>query len=83
MNNVLSAVQGRVAGVSIIQNSGVAGAGFDIQIRGRNSLRSYNSGSSYEANVPLYIVDGVVLSRVMISKQAFPLVCWSIRRPIL
>ena len=63
VNNVLSAVQGRVVGVSIIQNSGVAGAGFDIQIRGRNSLRSYNSGSSYEANVPLYIVDGVVLSQ--------------------
>lgn len=52
VNNVLSAVQGRMAGVSITQNSGTPGGGFDVQIRGRNSLRN-------EGNVPLYIVDGV------------------------
>ncbi|WP_313636464.1 SusC/RagA family TonB-linked outer membrane protein [Empedobacter sp.] len=52
VNNVLSAIQGRLAGVSIVQNSGNAGGGFDIQIRGRNSLRR-------EGNEPLYIVDGV------------------------
>ena len=54
VNNVLSAVQGRMAGVSITQNSGVAGGGYDIQIRGRNSLRS-------EGNKVLYILDGVPL----------------------
>ncbi len=54
VNNVLSAIQGRVAGVSIVQNSGNAGGGYDIQIRGRNSLRR-------EGNEPLYIVDGVAL----------------------
>jgi len=53
VNNVLSAIQGRMAGVSIVQNSGNAGGGFDIQIRGRNSLRR-------EGNEPLYIVDGVL-----------------------
>ena len=52
VNNVLSAIQGRMAGVSIVQNSGNAGGGYDIQIRGRNSLRR-------EGNEPLYIVDGV------------------------
>lgn len=55
VNNVLSAIQGRMAGVSIVQNSGVAGGGYDIQIRGRNSLRA-------DGNNPLYIVDGMVLN---------------------
>lgn len=52
INNVLSAAQGRVAGVNIIQNSGVPGSGFQVQIRGKNSLRS-------DGNNPLYIIDGV------------------------
>lgn len=54
ITNILSAAQGRMAGVSIIQNSGVPGGGFDIQIRGKNSLRS-------AGNEPLYIVDGLPL----------------------
>ncbi|WP_238584518.1 TonB-dependent receptor plug domain-containing protein [Chryseobacterium sp. Leaf180] len=52
VTNVLSSAQGRMAGVSIIQNSGVPGGGFDIQIRGKNSIRR-------EGNEPLYIIDGV------------------------
>ncbi|MFC0345538.1 SusC/RagA family TonB-linked outer membrane protein [Epilithonimonas hispanica] len=56
--NVLSAMQGRLAGVSITQNSGTPGGGYDIQIRGRNSLRTYSTGS-VNANAPLYIIDGV------------------------
>lgn len=63
VNNVLSALQGRMAGVSITQNSGVAGGGFDIKIRGRNSLRSYST-TGYDGNKPLYIVDGVPLPLV-------------------
>ena len=50
--NPLAAMQGRMAGVHITQSSGTPGGGFDIQIRGRNSLRT-------EGNAPLYIVDGV------------------------
>lgn len=58
VNNVLSAIQGRMTGVNITQNSGVAGGGYDIQIRGRNSLRTLqNSGS--DGNQPLYVIDGV------------------------
>jgi len=53
--NVLGAVQGRMAGVDIIQNTGVSGGGFDIRIRGINSLRS-------AGNRPLYVVDGVPYS---------------------
>jgi TonB-linked SusC/RagA family outer membrane protein len=52
VTNVLSSAQGRMAGVSITQNSGVPGGGFDIQIRGKNSIRR-------EGNEPLYIIDGV------------------------
>ena len=50
--NPLAAMQGRMAGVNITQSSGTPGSGFDIHIRGRNSLRT-------EGNAPLYIVDGV------------------------
>ncbi|NML56768.1 SusC/RagA family TonB-linked outer membrane protein [Chryseobacterium cheonjiense] len=52
--NVLSSVQGRMSGVSVTQNSGTPGGGFDIQIRGKNSIRR-------EGNEPLYIIDGVPL----------------------
>ncbi len=52
VSNPLAAMQGRMAGVHIVQNSGVAGTGFAIQIRGRNSIRT-------EANNPLYIIDGI------------------------
>ena len=52
VTNVLAAMQGRMAGVSVTQTSGVPGGGFEIKIRGQNSLRS-------DANAPLYIIDGV------------------------
>lgn len=52
VTNVLATLQGRMAGVNITQTTGVPGGGFDIQIRGRNSIRT-------EGNQPLYIVDGL------------------------
>lgn len=52
VTNVLATMQGRMAGVNITQTTGVPGGGFDIQIRGRNSIRA-------DANAPLYIIDGV------------------------
>lgn len=55
VTNVLAAMQGRMAGVSITQTSGVPGGGFEIQIRGQNSLRA-------EGNSPLYLIDGVPYS---------------------
>ncbi|WP_317126354.1 SusC/RagA family TonB-linked outer membrane protein [Flavobacterium anhuiense] len=55
VTNVLAAMQGRMAGVSIIQTTGVPGGGFDIKIRGQNSLRA-------EGNAPLYVIDGVPYS---------------------
>jgi len=55
VTNVLATMQGRMAGVNVVQNTGVPGGGFDIQIRGQNSLRP-------EGNRPLYIIDGVPYS---------------------
>lgn len=55
VSNVLAAMQGRMAGVDIIQDGGTAGGGFQIKIRGLNSLRN-------DGNSPLYIIDGVPYS---------------------
>lgn len=66
VTNVLSAVQGRMPGVSITQNSGVAGGGYDVQIRGRNSLRTL-SNSAVDGNQPLYVLDGVPMSSAVTS----------------
>ena len=55
VTNVLAAMQGRMAGVNITQTTGTPGGGFEIQIRGQNSLR-------WEGNNPLYVIDGVPYS---------------------
>ena len=55
VTNFLATMQGRMAGVDIIQSSGIAGSGFEIKIRGQNSLRA-------DGNAPLYIIDGVPYS---------------------
>lgn len=52
VGNPIAALIGRMPGVHIQQSSGMAGAGFYIQIRGQNSMRD-------AGNAPLYIVDGV------------------------
>ncbi len=50
--NPLASLPGRMAGVSVVQNTGVPGGNFTVRIRGQNSIRS-------EGNEPLYIVNGV------------------------
>lgn len=55
VTNPIATLQGRLAGVNITQAGGVPGSGFDIQIRGRNSIRP-------EGNAPLYIIDGLPFS---------------------
>jgi len=55
VTNIIATMQGRMAGVSITQTTGVPGGSFDIKIRGQNSLRA-------DANAPLYIIDGVPYS---------------------
>jgi TonB-linked SusC/RagA family outer membrane protein len=49
--NLFDAIQGRIAGVNIVSNSGELGAGVNFNIRGSNSV--FGSGS------PLFVIDGV------------------------
>jgi len=54
--NVDQMIQGRAAGVDIIQNNGEPGAGAQILIRGGSSISN--------SNAPLYVVDGVPINNV-------------------
>ncbi|MFI8380415.1 TonB-dependent receptor plug domain-containing protein, partial [Leeuwenhoekiella sp. NPDC079379] len=56
VTNVLTALQGQMPGVSVVQRSGVPGNAPSVQIWGQNSLRS---GFANSGNLPLYIIDGV------------------------
>ncbi|MDR0865483.1 MAG: TonB-dependent receptor [Candidatus Symbiothrix sp.] len=51
--SIEQAMQGRIAGVQVMQNSGAPGGGISVQIRGINSLNG---------NEPLYVIDGVAVS---------------------
>jgi TonB-linked SusC/RagA family outer membrane protein len=51
VTNPLLALEGRVPGLYIIQNSGISRGPVTVKIQGQNSL--------YNGNEPLYIVDGV------------------------
>lgn len=48
---VSTALQGHVAGVAVVTNSGIPGAGASVRVRGTNSI-----GANTE---PLYVIDGV------------------------
>lgn len=52
-------IQGRVAGVTVVQNNGEPGAGFNIRIRGGTSISA--------SNEPLYVIDGVPIDNASIS----------------
>lgn len=51
--SIEQAMQGRIAGVQVTQNSGAPGGGISVQIRGINTLNG---------NEPLYVIDGVAMS---------------------
>ena len=53
---VLANLQGAVAGVNITQSSGRTGGGYNIEIRGKNSINGSQN--------PLYVVDGVICSDI-------------------
>jgi len=54
--NASSALQGRVPGVAVTNNSGAPGGSVKIRIRGANSINANND--------PLYVVDGIALSSI-------------------
>lgn len=49
-SNLLQSLNGRAAGVQVIQNTGAPGGGVSVRIRGSNSIQGDNN--------PLYVVDG-------------------------
>src|SRR5213075_2639920 len=51
ITNTTQMIQGRVAGVQMVSNSGEPGAGAQIRIRGGTSISASND--------PLYVIDGV------------------------
>jgi hypothetical protein len=54
-NSTIEALlQGRAAGVQVIQNAGSSGSGVSVKIRGASSLRGNNE--------PLYVIDGIIIS---------------------
>jgi len=59
VSNPLAALEGRIPGMVITQNTGMPGSAFKVQIRGRNSI---NYGTD-----PLYIVDGVPYPSTMLN----------------
>lgn len=60
--NPLEALQGRLTGVDIVQNSGVAGGGFTVRIRGQSSILA--------GNEPLYIIDGLPFNSQSLGSQS-------------
>lgn len=64
--DVLSALQGKVAGVNINTTSGAAGAGSSIVIRGITSLNATAD------NQPLFIVDGIPISNAATPGSVLP-----------
>ncbi len=56
--SVETAIQGKVAGAAIQQNSGAPGGGIQVKLRGVSTLNGLSS--------PLYVVDGVIMSDVAI-----------------
>ncbi len=59
VNNPLAAMQGHLSGVNIIQNNGLPGGGFRVQVRGQNFIDIDKGGIFGNTNEPLYIIDGV------------------------
>ena len=59
--NPLQTIQGRMAGVNVIQQTGLPGGGFTVEVRGRNNVRGPNF------NAPFYVIDGVPFVSTAIS----------------
>lgn len=53
--NVIAAMQGKVSGVEIVQNSGAPGASNSIRIRGMGTVNDSD---------PLYVVDGIMMDNI-------------------
>jgi TonB-dependent starch-binding outer membrane protein SusC len=68
-SNFINELQGRTAGVSIVNNSATPGGGGQIRIRGNRSMATSTSANAYNANSisdgldqPLVVLDGIPFS---------------------
>lgn len=66
VTNPLLALQNRMPGVLVTQNSGVTGAKVTIQVRGQNFLQD---NTSVGRNDPLYIIDGIPFPGTALNKR--------------
>ncbi|MGC9343123.1 MAG: TonB-dependent receptor, partial [Bacteroidales bacterium] len=62
-STVSGALQGRTAGIQVVQNSGTPGAGITVRVRGTSSI---NAGAE-----PLYVIDGVPMITRDLSQIGF------------
>jgi TonB-linked SusC/RagA family outer membrane protein len=60
--NFVNSLQGRVAGLTINQSSGAAGASSSIVLRGFNSLSM--------SNQPLFVIDGVIVDNTTLDENS-------------
>lgn len=56
LTSVAAALQGKAAGVQVVQPNGTPGSGLSVRIRGNSSINASND--------PLYVVDGMPLSDI-------------------
>ena len=61
VSNPLTALEGRVSGLVINEQTGVPGGNISVQIRGKNSL--------FNGNNPFYIIDGVPFTSTSINSN--------------
>lgn len=54
VTNPLAALQGRIPGMLVTQTSGIPGAAFNVQIRGRTAI-----DQNLTSDEPLFVIDGV------------------------
>ncbi len=59
VSNPLSALQGRVAGLTVSPTMGAPGSAIRIELRGQNSLATTVSGARDITSDPLIIIDGI------------------------
>jgi TonB-linked SusC/RagA family outer membrane protein len=61
-NNATQALVGQLPGVDVITSSTKPGGGFDIMIRGQNTIKSGTDLTGI--NPPLYVLDGIFVSNI-------------------
>jgi len=61
-NNAVQALVGQLPGVDVVTSSTKPGGGFDIMVRGQNTIKSGTDLSGI--NPPLYVLDGIFVSSI-------------------